>query len=424
MDNSGNMQDDYNNDNQSVMFDDDGNPIPKENDKKDQEPEEPEEPLPEITNPIKFDQLRLYLFNLTKTFSGMSYAYTTFNCSEKEIDQLPDELNKFIHLRDINISKNKVLFIKGFEKMLHLCRFDGSQNDIRDMTCFSYEEGYKFLQKLILSNNKIKILPALYCDNLIELHLDNNQVKNAKAFIRGLKKLKLLNLNTNKLKNCTGIGNCPSLETLKLNENEITSLEGLENLPSLRCLEVSSNQIEKINFSSDFSSLTKVLINSNKVSDLKEFNKLKLPNIHELNNLNNPCIDELGGGTKIEMVMIFEGYDLKLINEEEITKEDIQEAKEKKEERARIAEEERIQREKEEEERRRVEEEERIQREKEEEERRRVEEEERIQREKEEEERRQMEMNNSMDNAAMNDGDQDINDHDQDKDHDEDNMDD
>ena len=372
-------------DNMSVQFDEDGNPIAKE-------PEviEEVEPLPEITNPLKFDQIRLYLSNLTKTFSGMSYAYTTFSCSEKEIDEISEEIGRFVHLRDVNLSKNKLLFLKGYEKMLHLCRFDARENDIRDMNCFSNEDSYKFLQKLYLSNNKIKLLPALYCDNLLELHLDNNIINNAKSFIRGLRKLKFLNLSNNKLKNCIGISNCPSLEILKLNENELNSLEGLENLPNLNTLEINTNQIEKFNFIPELASIKKILLAGNKIADIKEFGKLKFPNLNEIGNLSNPSIDEVGAGAKIEMVILFEGYDLKIVNEEEITKEDITEAKEKKEERIRIAEEERIQKEKEEEERLRLEEEERLRLEeeerirKEEEDRLRLEEEERLRLEEEE----------------------------------------
>lgn len=327
----------------SQRFDEDGNPIDPENDNIPKE-----EPEPEITNALKFEQINQYLFNLTKTFSGMSYAFTTFNCSEKEIDYIGDEIGKFMHLRDVNISKNKLFKIEGYNSMKHLFRFDARENEIRNMNVFSDPEGYKFLQLLYLSNNKITILPALYCDNLLELHLDNNQIYKAEGFVDGLKKVKFINLSNNKLKDFTGISNCPNLVTLKVNENELESFVGLENMPMLSVLEINSNKF--VNFDKMVPSLpavTKILIAGNQIASASEFGKLKYPYLKEIGNLSNPCTDELGGGTKVEMVLLFEGYNLKIVNEEEITDDDVKEAAELKEKR-RIEEEERIQREKEE----------------------------------------------------------------------------
>lgn len=372
--------DDMNMQNMSIKYDEDGNPIIV-----DKEPVEEIEPFPEVLNPLKLDQFRKYLSNLTKTFSGMSYAFTTFNCSEKEIDEMGNDLGRFIHLRDINISKNKIPLIRGFNNMTHLFRFDARENEIRDMIVFSDPEKFKFLQLLYLSNNKIKILPPLYSDNLVELHLDANQIRNASGFGIGLKSVKLISLNTNKLKDCSGFSNCPELEILRLNENEITSFKGgLENLPKLKTLEVNGNKFEKFDVIPHLPSLTKISIASNNIGDIKEFGKLKFPNIYEIVNQGNPSTNESGGGTKLEMVILFEGFNLKIVNEEEITPEDIKEAMDKKEERAKIAEEERIQREKEEAERLeneriRLEEEEKARRE--EEEKARQEEEERRQQE-------------------------------------------
>lgn len=406
MDDDDQNMDDMNMQNMSVKYDDDGNPIVI-----DKEPVEEIEPFPEVVNPLKLDQFRKYLSNLTKTFSGMSYAFTTFNCSEKEIDEMGNDLGRFIHLRDINISKNKIPLIRGFNNMTHLFRFDARENEIRDMIVFSDPEKFKFLQLLYLSNNKIKLLPSLYADNLVELHLDSNVIKNATGFGIGLKSVKLISLNANKLKDCSGLSNCPELETLRINENEIASFKGgLENLPKLKLLELNGNKFEKFDLVPHLPSLTKIAIASNNIGDIKEFGKLKFPNIYEIVNQGNPSTNEAGGGTKLEMVILFEGFNLKIVNEEEITPEDIKEAMDKKEERARIAEEERIQREKDEAERL---ENDRI-------ERLRLEEEERIRKEEEdkarqeEEDRRRQELldmqnmdggdiNMNMDDDANND---------------------
>ena len=183
LNNSNDNAEDYND---KIKYDEDGNPISDENN---QEIEEPEDPIPEISNPLNFDKISEYLYNLTKTYSGMSYAFSTFNCSEKEIDNIDENnISKFKHIRDVNISKNKLYEIKGFNNMKHLFRFNAQENEIRDMNVFSDCNSFKFLQLLYLSNNKIKVLPELFCDNLLELHLDNNLIKNTQAFELGLKK--------------------------------------------------------------------------------------------------------------------------------------------------------------------------------------------------------------------------------------------
>mmetsp|Transcript_33609 Transcript_33609/g.34901 ORF Transcript_33609/g.34901 Transcript_33609/m.34901 type:complete len:420 (-) Transcript_33609:14-1273(-) len=389
------MEDSLNEDN--VNMDLDNMSVEEEQEKNnkesaDQEEVEQDDPLQEIVNPLKLDQFRKYLSNFTKTFSGMTFAYTTFNCSEKEIDEIEEEIGNFIHLRDVNISKNKIQKIMGFNNMTNLFRFDARENEIRDINIFSDPKKLKFLQLLYLSSNKIKTLPALYTDNLVELHLDNNLVKNASGFSIGLKNVKLINMSNNKLKDCIGFSNCPELCTLRLNDNEIQSFKGMENLPKLVYLDLSNNKFEYFANVPNLNDLKKINVSGNLISDIKEFGKLRFPNISDISNSNNPAIDEAGGSTKLEMLIIFEGFDLKIVNEEEVLSEEIGEAMDKKEERIRIFEEERILKEKEEAERL---EQERIEKEAKEEEERlerlRIEEEEKLKKEEEEFEKQRLE---------------------------------
>ena len=381
------------------MNDDQGGQVMEDN--KEIEEVEPEDPIPlEKLNPLKLEQIRKYLKNFTKTFSGMSYAFTTFDCSEKEIDNLCIELENFIHLRDVNISKNKISLISGFNNMTHLIRFDARENDIRDMNCLSDPEKFKYLQLLYLSQNKIKVLPPLYADNLIELHLDNNKIKNASMF-QGLKKVRFINLSNNKLKTCEGLANCPELVHLKLNENEIKTFKGMGGFPKLVNLEISNNKFDEFKDEiPQLNSLKKLNISGCAIAKIEEFGKLKFPLINEIICSGNPSADEVGAGIKTEMLILFEGFDLKIVNEDEIVPEDIKEAMDKKEERRieaeRLAEEKRIK-----------EEEERIEREKEEkrleEERLEREELERQAREEEERLKLQMEGDNMGEEIEMGD---------------------
>jgi len=94
-------------------------------------------------------------------------------------------------------------------------KLDCSKNEIRDMDIFKNIEKLQFLQILNLSNNKIKELPELNLVSLLQLNLEGNLIDKAHEF-KGLPKLNKLNLKQNKLKDCTGLINCPELDVLYL----------------------------------------------------------------------------------------------------------------------------------------------------------------------------------------------------------------
>ena len=85
----------------------------KEEDKKEEEPKGP-------FNPLKPDLLKKSLSKLSKTYSnhynltldGLSYAYACFTLVEKEIDEIGEEIGNYIHLRDVNVSQNKIPHIR------------------------------------------------------------------------------------------------------------------------------------------------------------------------------------------------------------------------------------------------------------------------------------------------------------------------
>ena len=70
-----------------------------------QVPEEeavPEEPK----NFLKLEQIQSGLSQISRTHDGASYAYTSLNLEEKELEELGDLLRQYSHLRFINLSKN------------------------------------------------------------------------------------------------------------------------------------------------------------------------------------------------------------------------------------------------------------------------------------------------------------------------------
>jgi Leucine-rich repeat (LRR) protein len=96
-----------------------------------------------------------------------------------------------------------------------LVRLDASKNEIKEILMFSEQDKFKYLQLLNLSTNKIKELPEMNIENLIDLNLQENLIENTINF-KGLPKVVKLNLKQNRLKDCLNLANMPKLIVLYL----------------------------------------------------------------------------------------------------------------------------------------------------------------------------------------------------------------
>ena len=95
-------------------------------------------------------------------------------------------------------------------------RLDASKNEIKDVKeLFDDPSKLQYLQKIDLSNNKIKEFPEMHTTALIELNMETNNLNTAINF-KGLPNLLKLNLKQNKLKDCVGFANMPKLEVIYL----------------------------------------------------------------------------------------------------------------------------------------------------------------------------------------------------------------
>ena len=215
------------------VLDEEGNPIPNA-------PPKPPQ------NPLKSELLNSSLSKLSKTFDGLSYAFSKLDIHEKELDGLGEEINNFILLRDFNCSNNKIKDISPLSLMKYITIIQASTNVIKEINMFEVENSFQYLKILDLKQNRIKKLPKMHAIYLEELNLSENRINDISEFT-GLPKLKKLNLNQNKIKSCIGLANCPSLEVLYLNNNRIKTIEGI-NLERLRKLRVKTNRINSLQF--------------------------------------------------------------------------------------------------------------------------------------------------------------------------------
>mgnify|MGYP000894258763 CR=1 FL=1 len=105
-------------------------------------------------------------------------------------------------------------------------------------------------------------------------------------------------------------------------------------MPKLKKLNLSTNKIESLATLQALESVTELVLDSNpiaKIDELKSLNKLKnLENI----SLTGSTIEEEGGDIRKEIIIACDGlFNLKTINGEEVTEDDITEAMALKEER-------------------------------------------------------------------------------------------
>lgn len=114
------------------------------------------------------------------------------------------------------------------------------------------------------------------------------------------------------------------LQELYLNENEITYLKDLSNLPVLKVLSVNTNKLECLDELPSLPSLEKFDVGANPMEKLGEIKKLR--NMHCLKTVvfaGCPFADEKGDDLKKEVLIALDHLKIKVVNEDEITEEDI-----------------------------------------------------------------------------------------------------
>jgi len=123
---------------------------------------------------------------------------TEVDLTNRHLKKIPDSLQNFTHLQELNLSNNEITIITGLAQLTEL-------------------------KKLNLSDNKIEKIEGL--DTLLQL--------------------KTLNLHDNKIKIIEGLENLSNLQELTLQNNEISKLEGIETLTQLQILNLKNNPLSE-----------------------------------------------------------------------------------------------------------------------------------------------------------------------------------
>lgn len=192
-------------------------------------------------------------------------------------------LNTLTHL---TLAANRITDLQALSALTKLEFLDLGSNLIEDITPISTLGNLKSLR---LDHNEISQLPRLGSDQLLELWLYNNRIKDV-SNLKWLKNLGSLNISHNQLRDIKAIKSLPSIEHLNLAKNHLSDISDLKVFKRLNSLNLGGNEL------TDISNLRSIAVedldlSNNKIFDLTPlYFSLKERKISSLNAFNNPLL--------------------------------------------------------------------------------------------------------------------------------------
>ncbi|XP_039573904.1 leucine-rich repeat-containing protein 23 [Passer montanus] len=252
----------------------------------DEEKKEEEELVP---RPLTEADLKEGLSLLCKTGNGLAHAYVKFEAKNKGLTDI-SLLESFIHLRYVDLSKNKLKDLAPLSSLTQLLwlKVDGNL-----LTSASMQE-LPYLQVISFDRNHIMDFEGITHPLLANLSLKENKIETVLGLSHDhLFSLQVLELRGNKITTTAGLG-VSKLKKLYLAKNTICSLEGLEEFEQLEILHVRDNKLEALDgFSDSMKCLQYLNLRSNGIKSFQEVEKLQvLPTLQALVLMGNPCAEE------------------------------------------------------------------------------------------------------------------------------------
>ncbi|KAL9867634.1 leucine-rich repeat-containing protein 23 isoform 1-T1 [Geothlypis trichas] len=199
---------------------------------------EDEEPPP---CPLTEEHFKEGLSLLCKTGNGLAHAYVKFEAKDKGLTDI-SLLERFIHLRYVDLSKNK---LKDLAPLSSLTQLLWLKVDRNLLTSASMQE-LPYLQVISFDRNHIVDFEGITHPLLTNLSLKENKIETVLGLSHDhLFSLQVLELRGNKINTTAGLG-VSKLKKLYLAKNTICSLEGLEEFEQLEILHLRDNKLEAL----------------------------------------------------------------------------------------------------------------------------------------------------------------------------------
>lgn len=207
---------------------------------------------------------------------------------DNQLKNIPDA-SIFKKLLVFDVSFNEIASLHGLSRVCDtLKELYVSKNEV---TKIEEIEHFHQLQILELGSNKLRVMENLEnLVNLQELWLGRNRIKVVN--LCGLKCIKKISLQSNRLTSMIGFEGCVALEELYLSHNGITKMEGLSSLVNLRVLDVSSNKLTSVDDIPNLTQLEDLWLNDNQIESLEGFAEAVAGSRQKLTTIyleNNPC---------------------------------------------------------------------------------------------------------------------------------------
>jgi len=264
------------------------------------------------------------------TVGGGGFSFTKANCANCEINNLGVHIEKYKHLRHIDLSSNKLTDIEQVIRLPHVLELMANSNQVTSLKCLQ-DADLPWCQRVNFADNQMTALPPLSkLQRLRFVNFARNQITSVQEF-GGHPVLEELDLEGNQITSLVGLGPLPKLKRLVLTGNQLPSVEGLDTA-ELTCLMVSSNPMTSIAHITGAPRCSELKIGENQLSseDPSVLNCLGscLPELTSLELGNCPLVEALGDDLRAQVVMRIPK--LKSLDGELVTKDDRTAARELK----------------------------------------------------------------------------------------------
>lgn len=216
------------------------------------------------------------------------------NCSHNKIKDI-SPLNDLINLQELDLCWNNITSLDPLKNLKNLRTLNIWMNNILSLAPIENLENLEELNCLHNMNDKSYLIPRLrtkwkklkslsadeisnlqylpeLCPDLESLYVQG--LKGDLSTIIKLKRLQVLHIHTNQLKNINPLATLPDLKVLSIGRNQIKSLEPLSSLHKLEYLDFSINKIKDLLPLINLTKLETLICMNNSIESLTPLKRL------------------------------------------------------------------------------------------------------------------------------------------------------
>ncbi|XP_028176212.1 leucine-rich repeat-containing protein 23-like [Ostrinia furnacalis] len=221
---------------------------------------------------LKRAEVSIRLSLLGKTAEGDGYTYLKAACTGMSLTDI-SAVKHFKHLQFLDVSNNNLDLdaLQAATELPYLVLIHADHNALYSAAL----RKMKYLQVIIMNNNKISTVHDVYQPELSTLEVGYNRIHRV-FFTNRMPTIKCLDFRYNLIEDISDF-DFPNLDSLYLAGNKIKALDGIERLVNLRILHVRNNPIKLLNgFDEGLKKLQYINLRNCKVATLRQVKKLRV----------------------------------------------------------------------------------------------------------------------------------------------------